>query len=421
MKFSNLLQSGFEFTQDEYELRLKYILFNCLIACNVTLVLIAGVLRFTTGDNLQGFVDFTYVTLATLIALLARRSQKIFTVLVFCIMLLSFIIVSLSYKIAVNDISGISWFLILMLVAAYLTDRKTTYILFFVALSLAIYISASMEAKTYTVTDIIHGMVPLLVTLFFVQFYEVRNTLSRERQRSLNSELKKQVQNTTATTAELSVSEDRFRNLIENLSDWVWETDKNGMYSYASPSVQQILGYEPAEIEEFSYHNFFSETALPENEKTLEQYFIKNEPFRNQVVKAKHSDGSSVRLEISGQPTLDSHGEFSGYRGVSRDISRRVKFEETQRENQKKLDTLLNATTDAVFLADPNGTLLTVNNALAERFGGKNESLIGRSIFEFTPTEALAERTVKLKKLITTKQPLHWEEEYDGKNLDNSL
>ena len=118
MKFSNFLQSGFEFTKDEYELRLKYLLFNCLIVCNATLVLIVGVMRFTTGDNLQGFVDFTYVILATLIALLARRSQKFFPVLIYGILILSFVIVSLSYKIAANDISG-------MVILPFLTVIKS--------------------------------------------------------------------------------------------------------------------------------------------------------------------------------------------------------------------------------------------------------------------------------------------------------
>ncbi len=418
MKFSNFLQSGFEFTKDEYELRLKYLLFNCLIVCNATLVLIVGVMRFTTGDNLQGFVDFTYVILATLIALLARRSQKFFPVLIYGILILSFVIVSLSYKIAANDISGISWFLILILVSAYLTERKTTYVLFFLASTSAVYISFSMGAKAYAVRDIIYGILPLLVALFFTQFYEARNIHSKRMQRILNEELKKKVQN---TTAELSVSEDRFRNLVENLSDWVWETDKYGTYSYSSPSVQQLLGYEPLEIEGSSYSSFLCEVALSKRKGFFEKYFKKNKPFKNQIIKAIHKDGSPVMLEISGQPILNREGEFSGYRGVSRDISERIKAEETRRESQKKLDTLLNATTDTVFLSDPNGIFLSVNNALAERCRMKKEELIGKSIFEISQTESLTERVSKLKNVLATKQPLRWEEKYNDRYLDNSF
>ena len=47
---------------------------------------------------------------------------------------------------------------------------------------------------------------------------------------------------------ELRSSEARFRNLVENSQDWIWEVDVNYIYTYASPQVQEILGYLPAEI-----------------------------------------------------------------------------------------------------------------------------------------------------------------------------
>ena len=47
---------------------------------------------------------------------------------------------------------------------------------------------------------------------------------------------------------ELRKSEERFRALVETTSDWVWEVDANGVYTYASPKVRDLLGYEPEEI-----------------------------------------------------------------------------------------------------------------------------------------------------------------------------
>jgi len=43
-------------------------------------------------------------------------------------------------------------------------------------------------------------------------------------------------------------SEERLRNLIETTSDWVWEVDEQGVYTYASPKVRDLLGYEPEEV-----------------------------------------------------------------------------------------------------------------------------------------------------------------------------
>ncbi|MEK7772977.1 MAG: HAMP domain-containing protein, partial [Deltaproteobacteria bacterium] len=47
---------------------------------------------------------------------------------------------------------------------------------------------------------------------------------------------------------ELKKSEERFRSLVETTSDWVWEVDGKGVYTYTSPKVRDLLGYEPEDI-----------------------------------------------------------------------------------------------------------------------------------------------------------------------------
>jgi PAS domain S-box-containing protein len=46
----------------------------------------------------------------------------------------------------------------------------------------------------------------------------------------------------------LKNSEERFRALVETTSDWAWEVDKNGFYTYVSQKVKDLLGYEPEEV-----------------------------------------------------------------------------------------------------------------------------------------------------------------------------
>jgi PAS domain S-box-containing protein len=46
----------------------------------------------------------------------------------------------------------------------------------------------------------------------------------------------------------LRKSEERFRSLVETIGDWIWEVDANGVYTYVSPKVRDLLGYEPKEI-----------------------------------------------------------------------------------------------------------------------------------------------------------------------------
>jgi PAS domain S-box-containing protein len=46
----------------------------------------------------------------------------------------------------------------------------------------------------------------------------------------------------------LRKSEQRFRDITENTSEWIWEVDAEGKYTYSSPMVKHLLGYEPEEF-----------------------------------------------------------------------------------------------------------------------------------------------------------------------------
>ena len=43
-------------------------------------------------------------------------------------------------------------------------------------------------------------------------------------------------------------SRQRYQELVETTSDWIWEVDENATYTYCSPKVKDILGYSPEQI-----------------------------------------------------------------------------------------------------------------------------------------------------------------------------
>ena len=48
--------------------------------------------------------------------------------------------------------------------------------------------------------------------------------------------------------ATLLEREEKFRALIEAVSDWIYEVDLNGVYTYASPKVKDVMVYSPEEV-----------------------------------------------------------------------------------------------------------------------------------------------------------------------------
>jgi len=126
----------------------------------------------------------------------------------------------------------------------------------------------------------------------------------------------------------LKESKQRFRSLVEATSDWVWEVDKNGIYTYSSPKVKEILGYEAVEVIGKTPFDFMPPDEAKRVGAIFRDIAASRKPFERLENVNLHKDGRLVVLETSGVPIFDSSGDFLGYRGIDRDITERKKAEE---------------------------------------------------------------------------------------------
>ena len=126
---------------------------------------------------------------------------------------------------------------------------------------------------------------------------------------------------------ELERSRGKYKTLVESINDLIWEVDAELRYSYLSPKISGLLGYEPDEMlgkTPFEFMNASeSERVLEELKKSLEN----KEPFQQIENSSIHKNGSVVVFETSGVPIFDDNGGFLGYRGVTRDITDRKEVE----------------------------------------------------------------------------------------------
>jgi len=123
--------------------------------------------------------------------------------------------------------------------------------------------------------------------------------------------------------------DERFRQVAENAGEWIWEVDVNGLYTYASPAVEKILGYEPEEIIGMKhFYDFFAPDMQEEFKKIAFEIFDRKEAFKNSVRQYVHRNSNLIFLETSASPVLDDKGNLLGYRGVDKDITERKQAEE---------------------------------------------------------------------------------------------
>jgi PAS domain S-box-containing protein len=143
---------------------------------------------------------------------------------------------------------------------------------------------------------------------------------------------------TTRKQAEqaLADSEARFRTVVEGTSDWMWEIDAQGRYTYSSPRVRDLLGYEPEEILGKTPFDFM----LPEEAKRVGLLFGSiveaRSPFDRLENTQRHKDGNLVMLECRGVPILDADGALRGYRGFDRDVTIQKQAEKALRISEER-------------------------------------------------------------------------------------
>lgn len=172
-------------------------------------------------------------------------------------------------------------------------------------------------------------------------------------------------------------SEQRFRALIETTSDFVWELDHRFVYTYASPKVKELLGYEPEEVIGKTMFDLMPPAEAEKMAGTYAALTALQQPFAGLENQALHKSGKVVLLETSGVPIRDADGSLLGYRGIDRDITERKRAEELRRA--KEIAETANRAKSA-FLANMSHEIRTPLNAILgfSQLLANDRSLTGR-------------------------------------------
>jgi len=195
-----------------------------------------------------------------------------------------------------------------------------------------------------------------------------------------------------ATTEEraqpgVAISGERFRHLVEEIHDWVWEVDEAAVYTYSSPRVLDLLGYTPEEVLGHTPFDFMAPEEAARVRALFQQVAARREPLSALENTMLAKDGHQVVVETSGRPFFDEAGNFRGYCGVDRDITERKRVEQALRESEERYHTLFEAALDAVFLEDMQGTILDANERATEIYGYSREELIGAPLEQIATPE----------------------------------
>ena len=188
-------------------------------------------------------------------------------------------------------------------------------------------------------------------------------------------------------------NEERFAESARQSRTYLWEVDAEGLYTYVSPVVADVLGYAPEEIAgKMHFHDLFPPAARAQWTAEIQSAIDQRHSFRDYENPLMAKDGRTVWVITSAVPRRAPDGSFAGYRGSDTDITERRQAELALRESEARFAATTKASRSFVWTVDPDGLYTFVSPVVEDVLGYRPAELVGRMHFyDLLPAEGRAE------------------------------
>jgi PAS domain S-box-containing protein len=135
----------------------------------------------------------------------------------------------------------------------------------------------------------------------------------------------------------LRENEEKRRVILEDIEEAYYETDIDGKFTFVNNSMCNSLGYARKELIGRKYWHLVDETTVKMLSAAVDISYKKNEPIKMLDMEVIRKDGTKLIYETSVSVIRDTEGTLIGFRGISRDVTKRRQMEDALKRNQEQL------------------------------------------------------------------------------------
>ncbi len=146
-------------------------------------------------------------------------------------------------------------------------------------------------------------------------------------------------------------SEKKYRSIIDNALNGIYQTTINGKFIMANPAFVNMLGY--SSFDELTTlvtditHQLYVD---PESREHIMRILEKEQIIKKFETQFYKKDGSKIWVSINMRSVCDNEGKFLYYEGIDEDITSHKQAEEVLRTSAENLRRALNGTIKAISL-----------------------------------------------------------------------
>lgn len=216
----------------------------------------------------------------------------------------------------------------------------------------------------------------------------------------------------------LNVSESKVTKLIDNLrTEYVFYShDINGIFTYLSPSITDVLGYS---VDEYliRYDTFYTDNEINTKAINYTKLVLQGHSVPRYEVEVFHKDGRKRFMEVMESAVKDGLGNIISIEGLARDITEikqaanKIKLEKDNFEREQQLlESIINAIPDQIYYKNSEGYYLGSNKAFNDHIGFSKQEMINKQDVDLFPIKKARSNKSIEHQIDLTGKDIHQEE-----------
>ena len=143
--------------------------------------------------------------------------------------------------------------------------------------------------------------------------------------------------------AALKESEEKYRSVVNNIREVVFQTDNTGLWTFLNPAWTEITGFSIDESIGTDSFNCIHPDDRPRHVMLFQPLLQGKKEYCHHEVRYLTKDGDFRWLEVDARPTWDKNGVISGTSGSLNDVTERMRTQEALRVSQERYELAISA------------------------------------------------------------------------------
>lgn len=257
-----------------------------------------------------------------------------------------------------------------------------------------VVVGMDIDIRNWNREIVLRSLVPVVITLMLevliIFFFILQWRTERAKQRIADSE------------ARLTVSESKYRSVVENIQDIFYRVDANNIITMASPSAASIFGYDSAD--ELVGRDTAVFWANPDQCSDMRTELNRAGEVREWEIEARRRDGTLLILAATVHLIRDEQGNPAGYEGICRNITDRKQAESALKKSEEKYRLLIENSHDVIYTISADGVFIFVSPAWTALLGHPVDRVVGQPFQQFVHPDDVPACMAFLKSVIETGQ-----------------